>query len=155
MMNRLRSLELLLVAVTLSACASAPPAVPEARPAGTGRVEVTLTGFKSDQGQAMVSFYIDPRGWPDDEGLAFATAVVAISEGRAVVVFEEVPAGSFAVSVFHDKNGDRTLNSVAGIPSEDYGFSADARDLFGPPSFEEARLELAAGESKQITFRVK
>ena len=57
--------------------------------------------------------------------------------------------------VFHDKNGDRTLNSVAGIPSEDYGFSADARDLFGPPSFEEARLELAAGESKQIAFRVK
>lgn len=146
---------MLFVAVTLSACASAPPGDPEARPSGTGLVEVTMTGFKSDDGQAMVSFYLDARGWPDDEGLAFATAVVPIREGRATTEFEEVPAGPFAVSVFHDKDGNRRLNSVAGIPSEDYGFSADARDMFGPPSFEEASLDLAAGETKQITVRVK
>ncbi len=155
MMSKLRRCVLVLGVLTVTACASAPPEVPEARPSGKGGVEVTMTGFKSDQGQAMVSFYVDAQGWPDDEELAFATAVVAISEGRAVAVFEEGPAGTFAVSVFHDKNGDRRLNAVAGIPSEDYGFSADARDFFGPPSFEEASLELAAGESKQITVRVK
>ena len=67
-----------------------------------------------------------------------------------------VPAGPFAVSVFHDKDGDRELDSgVLGIPSEAYGFSADARSTFGPPKFDEARLELAAGETKQITIRVK
>lgn len=114
-----------------------------------------MIGFKSDDGQAMVSFYLDAQGWPDDEGLAFATAVVPISDGQAVAEFEEVPAGPFAVSVFHDKDGNRRLDTVAGIPSEDYGFSADARDLFGPPSFEKSSLELAAGESKQITIRVK
>jgi len=27
--------------------------------------------------------------------------------------------------------------------------------MFGPPSFEEARLGLAAGETKQITIQVK
>jgi len=150
-----RGLAIALVATTLFACASAPPEPPGARPSGTGRVEVTVTGFKSDDGQTMVSFYLDAQGWPDDEGLAFATAVVPISDGRAVTEFEEVPAGPFAVSVFHDKDGNRRLDTVAGIPSEDYGFSADARDLFGPPSFEEARLELEAGESKQITIRVR
>jgi uncharacterized protein (DUF2141 family) len=148
-------LALAIFAMTLSACASAPPEPTRTRPSGTGRVEVTMTGFKSDDGQTMVSFYLDSRGWPDDEGLAFATAVVPINDRRAVAVFEDVPAGFFAVSVFHDKDGDRSLDTVAGIPSEDYGFSADARDLFGPPSFEEASLELAAGESKQITIRVK
>ena len=74
---------------------------------------------------------------------------------RAIAEFEEVPAGLFAVSVFHDKDEDRKLDSVAGIPSEDYGFSADARDFFGPPSFTEASLELEAGESMRITIRVK
>jgi len=150
-----RGLAVALVAMTLAACASTPPEPQGSRPSGSGRVEVTMIGFKSDDGQAMVSFYLDAQGWPDDEGLAFATAVVPISDGRAVAEFEEVPAGPFAVSVFHDKDGNRRLDTVAGIPSEDYGFSADARDLFGPPSFEKSSLELAAGESKQITIRVK
>ncbi|MCW8984953.1 MAG: DUF2141 domain-containing protein [Thermoanaerobaculales bacterium] len=155
MIHRRQRLPIVLVAVTLCACASAPPEALEARPSGTGRVEVTMTGFKSEQGQALVALYLDAEGWPDAEGFAFSTAVVPIREARAIAEFEEVPAGPFAVSVFHDKDEDRELDSVAGIPSEDYGFSADARDLFGPPSFSEASLELAAGESMRITIRVK
>ncbi|MDH3815961.1 MAG: DUF2141 domain-containing protein [Acidobacteriota bacterium] len=145
-----------LLAVALSACTSAPPGTPEPRPTGHGRVEVTMTGFKNDEGTAHVAFFLDARVWPDGDGSIFATAVVPISDGRASAVFEDVPAGPFAVSVFHDENDNGELDSVAlGIPSEAYGFSADARDLFGPPSFEEARINLAAGESKQIAIRVK
>ena len=115
-----------------------------------------MTGFKDEEGTAHVAFFLDASGWPDGDGSIFATAVVPISDGRASAVFEDVPAGPFAVSVFHDKDDNGELDSVAlGIPSEAYGFSADARDMFGPPSFEEARLELAAGETKQITIRVK
>ena len=33
--------------------------------------------------------------------------------------------------------------------------SRDARDTLGPPSFDDARLDLAAGESKQVTIRVE
>jgi uncharacterized protein (DUF2141 family) len=114
-----------------------------------------MTGFKNDEGTAHVAFFLDARVWPDGDGSIFATAVVPIGDGQAVAVFEEVPAGPFAVSVFHDKDGDGELDSVAlGIPSEAYGFSGGARGVFGPPSFEEARIELAAGESKQITIRV-
>jgi uncharacterized protein (DUF2141 family) len=115
-----------------------------------------MTGFKNEEGQAFVAVFLDAGGWPDGDGSIFATAVVPISDGRAFAVFDEVPAGPFAVSVFHDTDGDGELDSGAlGIPSEAYGFSADARDMFGPPSFEEARLELAAGETKRITIQVK
>jgi uncharacterized protein (DUF2141 family) len=115
-----------------------------------------MTGFKDDEGQALVALFLDAGGWPDGDGAAFATAVVPVSDGQAVAVFAEVPAGPFAVSVFHDTDGDQELDSGAlGIPSEAYGFSADARDMFGPPDFDEARLDLAAGETKQITIRVK
>ncbi len=115
-----------------------------------------MTGFKNQEGNARVAVFLDARVWPDGDGSIFATAVVPISDGQAFAVFEEVPAGPFAVSVFHDKDGDGELDSVAlGIPSEAYGFSGDARGLFGAPSFEEARIELAAGETKQITIRVR
>lgn len=115
-----------------------------------------MTGFKNEEGAARVAFFLDDRVWPDGDASIFATAVVPISDGQAVAVFEDVPAGPFAVSVFHDEDGDGELDSAAlGIPSEPYGFSGDARDLFAPPSFKEAQIELAAGESKQITIRVK
>jgi uncharacterized protein (DUF2141 family) len=143
--------------VVLAGCASAPPvAAPAPRPGGFGRLEVTVTGFDNEEGQARIAVYLDPRSWPDGEEFVFATDLLAIREGRAAAVFEDVPAGPFAVSVFHDKNENAELDAdFLGIPSEDYGFSADARDMFGPPSFEEACLELAAGESKQITIEVK
>jgi len=81
---------------------------------------------------------------------------VRLSDGQAFAIFEEVPAGPIAVSVFHDEDDDGELDSAAlGIPSEAFGFSANARDMFGPPSFEEARIELVAGETKQITIKVK
>ena len=156
MSSRLQQIVFVFLAVVLSACASAPPQTPEPRPTGHGRVDVTVTGFKDDEGQALIAFFLDAEGWPDGYGSVFATAVVSISDGRASAVFEDVPAGPFAVSVFHDTDGDGELGSgPLGIPSEAYGFSADARDMFGPPSFEEARLGLAAGETKQITIQVK
>jgi uncharacterized protein (DUF2141 family) len=115
-----------------------------------------MTGFKDEEGMARVALFLDAGGWPNGVGSIFASAVVPISDGQAAAVFEGVPAGPFAVSAFHDKDGDQELDTGAlGIPSEAYGFSADARSTFGPPDFEEARLELGAGETRQITIEVK
>jgi uncharacterized protein (DUF2141 family) len=156
MTNNRQRIVFALLAVALAACASAPPKTPEPRPAGQGRVEVTVTGFKNEEGTTRLALFLDASVWPDGDSSIFATAVVPISDGQAVAVFEGVPAGPFAVSVFHDEDDDGELDSAAlGIPSEPYGFSGDARDLFGPPSFKEAHIELAAGETKQITIRVK
>ena len=147
---------LVLLAATFAACASAPAPVPEPRPDGQGRVEITLTGFPSAEGRALVALFLSADGWPDGEGSPFATAVATISDGRAAAVFDNVPAGPFAVSAYHDTDGNHELDTgMLGIPSEAYGFSAGARNTFGPPAFDEARLELAAGETKRITIEVE
>ena len=156
MKGRPRLLSACACALALSACASAPPRAEEPRPPGTGRVRVTVTGFPNERGQALVALFLSEKGWPHDEALAFGRAVLPIREGQVVADFEDVPSGPFAVSAFHDEDVDRALDTgLFGIPSEGYGFSRDARDTFGHPSFEAARLELAAGETKQVTIRVE
>ncbi len=156
MTNIIQRVGFVLLAVALTSCASAPPQTPEPRPEGRGRVEITMTGFENAEGQALVALFLTDSGWPDPDELTFATVTVPIRDGQAFAFVEDVPAGPFAVSVFHDTDLDRELDSgVLGIPSEAYGFSADARSTFGPPKFDEARLELASGETKQITIRVK
>lgn len=156
MTNLLKRTAFVLGAVAVTACASAPIQPPEPRAEGRGRVEISMVGFDNEEGQVLVALFLDSGGWPDETGSAFASEEVDITGDEASVVFTGVPAGPFAVSVVHDADSDRELDSgVLGIPSEAYGFSADARSTFGPPTFDEARLELASGETKQITIRVK
>ena len=125
--------------------------------AATGQVNVTVEGFESTKGQVLVSLYLDDSGWPGDEARAFAARRIPIAEDlRARVEFDDVPAGSFAVSVVHDKNRNRKLDrGLFGIPREPYGFSRDARSTFHAPSFSAAQLQVAAGESTSITIHVR
>lgn len=147
------------LALMLAACASHSsvqvPLDPDPQEPGTGRVEVTIKGFGNDEGQVLIALFRDDSGWPDDESQAFAASVLPIRNHRVVTTFEGVPAGSFAISVFHDENLDGKLDTgTFGIPTEAYGFSRDARGTFGPPGFDEARLELAAGQSLSISVQV-
>jgi len=115
-----------------------------------------VTGFDSEEGQVLIALFLDPTGWPADSQAAFAALTLPIRDGRTEARIDEVPAGPFALSVIHDRDRDGELDKGAfGIPSEDYGFSRNARGTLGPPSFEEARLDLKAGQSMQVTIDVK
>ena len=73
-----------------------------------------------------------------------------------VIVFDRVPAGEFAVAAYHDENSNGKLDTGAfGRPTEGYGFSRDAKGNFGPPSFEDARLTLDAGQSERVVVRIR
>lgn len=48
-----------------------------------------------------------------------------------------LPAGTYAISLFQDENGNGKLDTAAfGIPTEKYGFSNDAEGVMGPPSYD-------------------
>src|SRR5690606_32329089 len=45
------------------------------------------------------------------------------------------PGKKYAVKAFHDVNGNKELDTnLFGVPTEPYGFSNNARGVFGPPS---------------------
>ena len=92
-----------------------------------------MTGFKNDDGLALVALFLDDSGWPDPDDSIFATVAVPIRDGRAFAELETVPAGSFAVSVFHDTNGNRILDAKpahawsADLPeTKDYQFHTES-----------------------------
>ena len=70
-------------------------------------------------------------------------------EGKIVVVFENVPVGSYALSVIHDENENFELDSnFFGIPKEGFGFGNDAMGSFGPPSFEKTLVKVGDGKNQ-------
>lgn len=74
------------------------------------------------------------------------SAAVPAQAGTMKVVIDGVPAGSWAVLAYHDANANSRLDrSAIGVPTEKYGFSRDARNMFGPPTFDKAAIEVGDG----------
>lgn len=142
-------LSLMLTALTLAG------AMPSGTGAG-GQVRVTMEGFESDEGKALVALFVKEDGFPDDGRKAVARRETLIRNGTAEVLFTDVPAGPYAVAVLHDLNGDYVMETdLLGMPSEGYGVSRDGTRIFGPPRFRDCVLQLAPGERATVRIRIR
>lgn len=102
------------------------------------RVVVVIDGLRSARGQVLGGLYTNAGSWLR-ENRADADCVASIRGRRAECVFENVQGTRFAFAGMHDEDEDRELDrDVLGLPSEGYAFSNDAREPFGPPSFQAA-----------------
>jgi uncharacterized protein (DUF2141 family) len=62
--------------------------------------------------------------------------------GTVEMRISNVRPGRYAIAVYHDVNGNGTLDRVVGIPREPYGFS-NGVGRGGIPSFEGALIEVS------------
>lgn len=111
---------------------------------------VVIKNFKNTKGKAQIT-YFDSEEKFLKEG---KTVTVDIeNQNEITVVFEGVKSNKIAVSVIHDENENGGLDTgVFGIPTEDYGFSNDAKGSFGPPSFEDCIIELSDDKTVKINI---
>lgn len=128
---------------------SASPSVPRD---GEGAIVVEIRGFRNSHGQAGVLLFPGARGFPGNERLAAARLFARIDRDACSVRFENVPYGTYAVSVFHDENASGRLeSSLFGIPREGIGTSGNPGFRFGPPRFTDASFVL---DSPQRTITI-
>ena len=114
---------------------------------------VTLEGKDLGKGVVQTALYRAAEGWLKDKPVRSETASAG-ADGRAVVVFRGLEAGRYGLSAFHDENADGKLDTYPlGIPKEPYGFSRDARGMFGPPSFDASAIDLQ--KDTAITVQVR
>ena len=117
-------------------------------------LEIELFGLRSEKGHVLVSLFKADDGFPDDPSKAIQKQRVAINNNKAIVKFNSIPNGVYAVAVLHDENDDMKMDkNFVGIPKEGYGFSNNVMRLTGPPSFKEASFDLS--KTKKIEIKVK
>src|SRR4029077_11236590 len=99
-----------------------------------GALTVTILNFRNSEGQVSVALYNKEEGFPKSPDKALKIVTAPISNKKSVVVFESLPPGEYAISVFHDENKNGKMDSnFFGIPKEGVGASNDARGHLGPP----------------------
>ncbi len=107
----------------------------------TCRLEIHLTGFDSNQGQAKLAL-INSREQFESEDSQFM-GINSPVINRQVRLTLTVPRGEYAIKVYHDENGNDQLDTrMFSIPKERYGFSHNVRGTLGPPDYSDARFVL-------------
>ena len=118
-----------------------------------GKIEVVITNFRNDKGNAYVILFNKPDGFPDMKK-GFTTIGKKIVNRSSSVEFDDLPEGEYAISVFHDENNNKVLDrNFLGIPKEGVGASNNAKGHFGPPKYRDAKFYLK-GELKIITIHI-
>lgn len=140
----------------LAACLAALALNASAAPAATDEnaLIVDAAGFADARGHAIAKLFE-----PGDNVLEHGRrqSIAGIRDGKARFEFAGLPAGSYAVVVFHDENDNGEIDhNRLGLPSEALGFSNGFRPgLFsGLPSFDKLRFEHAVG-SQYLEVNVK
>jgi uncharacterized protein (DUF2141 family) len=111
------------------------------------QLHVTVKNIKDQKGSIRIGLFTNEKDFlkKPSEG-----KVVKVNAKEVSVIFENLPDGEYAVSVIHDENDNGELDSNAfGIPKEGFAFGNNAMGMFGPPSFDKAKIVLKNGRVAQ------
>lgn len=130
------SIIVLLISITLSA-------------QETFTLKVVVNNSKDDLGKMVYSLNTESQFM---KAAPLQSASVDIKDGMAIAIFENVPAGEYALMVLHDKNGNQSMDfSEQGMPIESYGMSNNPMN-YGPPTWTDAKFTVDS--DKEIIIRL-
>lgn len=123
---------------------------PEAAPAAEGySLTVKVTSAKETTGVVRAALFNDPAAFPDGKSIQDA-AVPLKGKTSVQLVFKNLPAGTYAISLYHDADNNDKFGKTLGLPEESYGFSVIRDEVLSEPDFEDAKFEVKKNTSITI-----
>lgn len=112
---------------------------------------IEVRDIEEPQGQLYVAIYHSKETFLKKPLAAFR---VDVKEKVLSIPCQGLPAGTYAISLFQDENGNRKLDTgIFGIPKEKYGFSNDAEGVMGPPSYDKCRFTFAGDTTMVVHLK--
>jgi uncharacterized protein (DUF2141 family) len=117
---------------------------------GQSTLDIKVTNITNANGIIHLSLQNSAEGWlsTDPDVKTFLDVSKEITSTEDIIIsVENLPAGEYAISLFHDLNNNLELDTnFIGYPNEPFGFSAPM-GFTGPPKIEDAKVEVTAGKS--------
>lgn len=116
-------------------------------------IEIEIRNFENNKGQTLVGLYNSENSFMNK---GYKRNAVKISNKKAVLTFDDLPDGNYAITVVHDEDGNEDLSTnFLGIPKEGIGTSNDAPARFGPPKWKDAMFEVKNGQTLKMKINLK
>jgi uncharacterized protein (DUF2141 family) len=106
----------------------------------TGNLTIIVSALQNNKGNVRIGLFNSKESYSEKEQL-FKGAKIKVENKKVKWHVNNIPFGEYAIKAFHDEDSnDKIDTNFFGIPTESYGFSNNAKALFGPPSFDKAKF---------------
>lgn len=110
----------------------------------TSDLTVTIKNIDKFKGVIMIGLYNSEEKFLK-KGETYRGVKVEITATTVTYIFKDLPFGTYALSLYHDKNSDGECNrNWVGLPTEGYCFSNNVKPLVGAPKFEDAKFNFTS-----------
>lgn len=143
----------LISALAISVTPTAINAADSPRPAANHILTLQIDNLRSQRGQILVCLTSNPKAFPDcsKDASSVRMAVPAANAGQFTATAPR--AGSYAIAVVHDENGNGKMDKAIFLPKEGFGFSRNPTITTGPPRFTSASFAMNGPQSQRIKMR--
>ena len=115
----------------------------------TGNISAIVSNVNGSQGSVVFGLYDADNFMKSAPNYSVKTE---IRDGKAIANFKEIPQGTYALLVMHDKNNNERMDFDSnGMPLEDYGYSGNSMS-YGPPEWEASKF-VFDGIQKELEIR--
>lgn len=112
-------------------------------------VVATVSGMRSDTGKVVAFMFLGSKGFPAKRKRAAHIVRARIKDGRARLDFDGLQPGEYAISMFHDEDGDDRLDlNFIGLPKEGLAISNGEKAGIAYPRYSVARFDVAPGQTR-------
>ena len=122
---------------------------------GDTDLTVNFTSVRDGGGKLYYDLYSTEDSYNKEQGEALG-GTIAAQEGTDTLVLHHMRPGFYALTVFHDENGNGKLDTnFLGQPKEQFGISNITRTLWSKPKWDEVKFEVKAGEMNELSVLLK
>lgn len=122
----------------------------------SGKITATIENTRDSKGKILCNLHNSAAVFPGKSKLEGRSIAATQVSGKTVCEFRDVPAGTWAVSVLHDENGNETMDSnFLGMPKEGYGVSNNVLSSVSAPKWDDAKFVIADGEARALSIKMK
>jgi uncharacterized protein (DUF2141 family) len=120
------------------------------------KVVADFSNLESNKGVCRVCLFNNAASFKGETGEPFRCIAVPVKNLTAQAVFQDVPAGTYAMFVFHDENSNSKLDkNFLGIPKEGYGASNNKLPFAGAPTFEANKFTVDGKTAVNMKVKIR
>jgi uncharacterized protein (DUF2141 family) len=121
----------------------------------TGSHTVIVKNLDNKKGNVFIGWYNSAQTYMNVNKAVLKKIVPVKDKAEVAVTFDQVNAGTYAIAVFFDVNGNGSLDkNFLGIPKEEYGFSNNIMPVTRSATFKEASFSVTT-KPETITIKIK